>query len=110
MYRALLALLVGLLAAGCAPAPGEQIANRIRAAGSPVVREVIFRPANLLDPASIDVWLIPGAPEAQAEAVWCEVIAPAGGSAYDEGGGVAVWNDSGTELMAVDPVCATPSN
>lgn len=106
MHRAVLALVVGFVAVGCALAPEGRVANRIRAAASPVVREVVFRPANFLDPASIDVWLIPGATVAQADRLWCEVIVPAGGSAY-----VEVWNDSGTELMvSVDPICPTPPN
>ena|ERR1700690_3196693 len=110
MKRVVLALVAGLVATGCASTAGEQVASRIRAANSPVVREVVWRPANFLDPPEVDVWLIPGATESQAEILWCQVIVPAGGSPYQNDTGVAVWNDAGTEMMVtVTPVCPTPS-
>jgi hypothetical protein len=102
-------LLAALFAAACAPSPGEQVAARIRAAGSSLIRDVTFRAPNMVDPASVDVWLRPGATEAQADALWCEVIAPAGGSAFEGDTEVVVWNDQGTEPMALSPSCPVQS-
>jgi hypothetical protein len=102
-------LMAGLATTACAPAEVDQLANGIRAADSPIVREVTVRSANVLDPARIYVRLVAGTTEAQADELWCDVIASAGdsGLAYQT---VAVWNDAGTERMALDPVCSTPSS
>jgi hypothetical protein len=85
--------------------PGRALAMRLQAANSPLVREIVFRPQTFIDPPEVDVWLRPGATEAQASALWCEVIAPAGGSPFEGDLGVVVWNDAGTEMMAVNPPC-----
>jgi hypothetical protein len=96
-----LLLLVTAVVGGCQSDPAAAVATRIRAAGSPVVRDVVLRSANYLDPAGVDVWLRAGATEAEADALWCDVIEPTGGSNL-----VAVWNDMGTEMMAVNAECA----
>lgn len=85
---------------------GEQLAADIRAANSPIVRDVVYRSATMIDPPEVDVWLRPGATEEQAVSLWCEVIAPAGGSAFEGERGVVVWDDAGTEMMAVNPDCS----
>jgi hypothetical protein len=91
------AALAALLLAGCASDAGEHVADRIRAANATLVRDVIYRPANLLDPSEIIVHLRPGATEPQAEQLWCDVVAPAGTESHYSD--VSVWNDSGTVLM-----------
>ena len=104
---ALLALAVPVVA-GCATGAGEQVADRIRAANAVIVRDVIYRPANFLDPADIVVYLRPGATESQAEQHYCDVIVPAGGDQSD-GSDVSVWDDSGRVLMAQDVTCGSAS-
>jgi hypothetical protein len=98
------ALVLGTLGA-CAVAPGEQVANRIRAAQSQIVREVIYRPANALDPAEIVVYLRPGTSEAEARRFWCDTVVPAGGSESEGETGVSIWNDAGSAMMALDVSC-----
>ena len=114
MFRALVFVLAALLVASCAPAPGEQVAARIRAAGSPLVREVTFRAADMIDPASIDVFLSPGTTRAQAEGLWCAVIVPAGGTLTEGDAGVALWTTTqawtapagdGSDFLDIDPTC-----
>jgi hypothetical protein len=84
---------------------GERLAAVIREADSPHVREVQYREPTSLDPPQVDVWLRAGVTEDQAVALWCEVIAPAGGSPFEGDHGVAVWSAGGTEMMAVNPDC-----
>jgi hypothetical protein len=102
----LLLILGTVVAAGCAPAAGEVIAARIHAAQSPIVREVDYQPANMLDPAEVDVWLRPEATEAQANTLWCDVIVLAGGQPYEGDRGVAVFYSTGTMYVSLNPVCA----
>ena len=105
MVRAmLLALVLGTLGA-CTAAPGEQVANRIRAAQSQIVRDVIYRPANALDPAEVIVYLRSGSTEADARLFWCNIVVPAGGSEFEGETGVSIWNDAGSALMALDVSC-----
>ncbi len=85
--------------------PGRALASRLEAAGSPIVRDVIFRPKKMIDPPEVDVWLRPGVSAEQAVALWCQTIAPAGGSPFEGDLGAVVWNDAGTEMMAVNPPC-----
>jgi hypothetical protein len=97
-------VLVTVATGACSPSPGQAVAERIRAAGSPLVGKVVFRPADLLDPTETDVWLKPGVSEADAELLWCQVVVPAGGA---EAGdiGVVIWNDAGTQMMATSVIC-----
>lgn len=85
--------------------PGRALASRLEAAGSPIVRDVVFRPKTMIDPPEVDVWLRPGVTEEQAVALWCQIIAPAGGSPFEGDLGAVMWNDAGTEMMAVNPQC-----
>ena len=40
--------------------PGRQLAGRIRAAGSPLIRQVVFRPQTMIDPPEVHVIVQPG--------------------------------------------------
>ena len=77
----------------------------MRAANSPLVKQVIYRPDNFLDPPEVDVWLHLGATDAEANKVWCDVIEPAGGSHFEGDTGTVVWNATGTKMMAADVEC-----
>ena len=99
----MLGVLLIVLSSGGSRA-GESVAERIRSAGSPLVREVVFRPQHLPDPPEVNVWLNPGVSESDAVELWCDVILPAGGSAGGETA-VVIWNDPGTAMMAADATC-----
>jgi hypothetical protein len=86
---------------GCRSDPTKEVASRIRAEASPIVREVVYRDANFLDPAVVDVYLRAGTSRAQADALWCDVIAPGGGSFV-----VALWTDEGSQLTGPDEGCS----
>lgn len=96
---------VGLIVLACTASPSEALATRLREAGSPLVGQVVYRPANFLDPAEVDVWLKLGTTADQANELWCQVIEPAGGSHVEGDTGVVVWNYAGTEIMAADVEC-----
>lgn len=83
---------------------GESVAERIRTAGSPLVREVVFRPEHLPDPPEVNVWLKPSVSESDAVGLWCHVIIPAGGTAAGDTA-VVIWNDPGTAIMAANAKC-----
>jgi hypothetical protein len=70
---------VGLIAFGCA-GPARGIADRIRAANSPIVREVYVSPANPFGGKGdeIQVFVADNTREAQKLSLWCEVMLPAG--------------------------------
>jgi hypothetical protein len=110
VVRVLEFVLIAGVAAGCGvvagQTPAEKVATRIRDAASPLVSKVVYRPATFLDEPRVDVSLRPGATESQAEALWCEIVVPAGGNQDPEETGTVVWNDSGTEMMALDAVCS----
>ena len=108
-----------LLVAGCGliPGPGADIAARIRAANSPIVREVEFYPASagLAEggPETIDVYLIDAPTDAQALDLWCNVIVPAGvdemppgNLKFYKGGRLTTLGDRmGATLVLPNPVC-----
>lgn len=60
--------------------PGQGIADRIRAANSPLVREVFLSPANPWEGSgdAVYVYLKDEATDAQALDLWCNVVIPAG--------------------------------
>ena len=95
-----------LASCACAPSPGQAVAQRIRESNSPAIATVVFRPENMLDPEEVDVWLAPGVSGAVADRLWCDVIAPAGGSQEL----VVVRNATGTSMMATDPPCQPGTN
>ncbi len=112
---------VALLAVGCA-GPGAGIADKIRAANSPIVREVRFVPANPLEGSEeyIVVYVIDEATDAQALDLWCTVVIPAGaeqmpfppgvqlstfGEPQPEGGVVG-----GHRVLDDDPICPGDSS
>jgi hypothetical protein len=76
---------IALLAAGCA-GPGAGIAERIRAANSPIVREVIFSPAGLEGGGElVTIFVIDAATDAQELDLWCRVVIPAGAAQLPTG-------------------------
>jgi hypothetical protein len=87
--------------------PGRQLADRIRVADSPLVREVIFRPQTMIDPPEVHVIVNAGVTEAQAERLWCEVVAPAGGSQFEGDLGALIYDDAGNWLAA-NAQCGSP--
>lgn len=87
--------------------PGRQLADRIRAAGSPLVRDVVFRPQSMIDPPEVHVIVNVGVTEAQAERLWCDVVAPAGGSQFEGNLGALIYDDAGNWL-ASNAHCASP--
>ncbi len=99
---------LGLLVAACVK-PGDRLADHIRAANSPVVREV-FVHDDWLDGPEVILYLRSGATEAQAEQLWCEVIEPAGGSHLEGDTATTVWDSWGWTPMAQDTNCGAGSS
>jgi hypothetical protein len=93
-----------LVVAGCAT-PEQDVANRIRAAGSPIVRSVVYRPQNILDPAEVVIDLVQGTTQDQAQQLWCEVVAPAGGGDVR----ISLWIDGRFFPVTVDEICPAAS-
>ena len=104
--RMWLLVLLACGAAGCSPAPGQQVAERIRASGSSLVLDVRYRTENILDPAEVLVFLRPGTTEQEAEAFWCEIVVPVGGTHEEGPTGVTLWNSNGTQALAADSTCS----
>jgi hypothetical protein len=76
---------LALLSAGCT-GPGAGIADRIRAADSPIVREVKYGSPGLEGGGErVFVYLIDEATDAQALDLWCQVVIPAGAGAATPG-------------------------
>ena len=71
--------LVTVTAAGCL-GPGQGIADRIRAADSPLIQEVKLTPPNPLggNGEHLYIYVVPETTQAQALALWCDVVLPAG--------------------------------
>jgi hypothetical protein len=63
------------------------IADRIRAANSPIVREVHLSPASFWEGSGdeITVFVIDGATEAQVLELWCNGVIPAGAQQLPSG-------------------------
>jgi hypothetical protein len=104
-----------LLAAGCAASLGQEIADRIQATNSPIVREVELSPANFWQGSgdAVYVFLTDAATDEEALDLWCTVVYPPGantlpagqvglykGGEPQQGGG-----RSGASLALRDPVC-----
>jgi hypothetical protein len=84
--------------------PGQALAARIRAANSPLVQSVEFRSLTMIDPPEVHVIVRRGVTEAQAEQLWCDVVAPAGGSQLEGNLGALIYDDEGNWL-ASDVTC-----
>lgn len=108
--------LAGILVTACLPGPGQGIVDRIEAANSPIVREVVLSPANGWQGGTDDavyVYLKDEATDAQALDLWCNVIVPAGADQLPAGyvevlkGGELVpgGGRQGTSLALHDPAC-----
>ena len=87
--------------------PGRALAARLQAAGSPLIREVVFRPQSMIDPPEVHIIVQPGVTESQAERLWCDVIAPAGGSQFEGDLGALMYDDAGNAL-ASSATCESP--
>jgi hypothetical protein len=79
--------ILAFLVAGCA-GPGQGIADRIRAANSPIVREVYLSAANFWEGSgdAVKVYLVDEASDAEALELWCTVVLPAGAEELPPGG------------------------
>jgi hypothetical protein len=104
------AALGSLLVAGCA-GPGRGIADRIRAANSPIVREVYLSPANAFGGKGdeIQIFVPDNTTEAEKLSLWCEVMLPAGAADMPPGT-IGVYEGvpgAGHDVLR-DPAC--PSN
>ena len=70
--------LIVLLLVGCRP--GASVRERIMAAGSPFVGDSYSYESGPLGGPNVTVALRPTTTVADAEAFWCDVVVPAGGS------------------------------
>ena len=86
--------------------PGRQLAARLQASGSALIREVVFQPQTIIDPPEVHIIVQPDVTEAQAERLWCEVIAPAGGSQFEGDLGALIYDDRGNWLAST-VICAS---
>jgi len=68
--------------------PGASVRDRIMAARSPLVDGAYSSEAGMLGGANVTVALLPTTSVADAEAFWCDVVVPAGGT--HDGSGVKV--------------------
>ena len=77
--------LVTMMATGCTSV-ADDIAGRIRAAKSPIVREVEVDEPNFFTGRrpGITVYVVDDATEVQAREMWCVVMAPAGVGQLDQ--------------------------
>jgi hypothetical protein len=80
--------------------PGRQLADRIRAANSPLVQHVGFQSQTIIDPPEVHVIVKHGVTEAQAEGLWCDVVVPAGGSQFEGDLGALIYDDAGNWLSS----------
>jgi hypothetical protein len=101
--RAIPTLLV--LVSACGADPGAQVAERIQNVDSPLVVSVEYRSANVLDDPVVIVILREGTTETEAEAFWCNVVVPAGGTADGGPSTVSLYSFDGAEALAVDVAC-----
>jgi hypothetical protein len=107
-------VVLACFATGCLPTRGQAIADRIRAANSPIVRQVDLSPANPLlgRGDEVFVFITDAATDAEALDLWCLVVLPAGARELRAGavnvyrGGV---DSSGAYLALHDPVCPEQS-
>lgn len=80
--------------------PGEALAARIRAAGSPLVQRVEFRPLTMIDPPEVHVIVGPGVTAGQVETLWCSVVEPAGGGQFEGNLGALIYDQQGNWLSS----------
>ena len=88
---------LAFLVAGC-PGRGRSVANAIRDSGSPLIERVEFQAANIFEgaPEEVRVYMVLGATQEQAVAVWCEVVIPAGARPPRDPY-VAIWRGEGIQ-------------
>lgn len=71
-----------------------EVAERVRAADSPLIHRVFYTPGDILEPQELNVVLIQTAGDAEAATVWCEVLLPAGAdhdTVVSDGAAEMVW-------------------
>jgi hypothetical protein len=116
VLAALTIAVVSLVEAGCTAGLGQGIADRVLAANSPIVREVVLSPENFWNGRSGDavyVYLVDGASDLEAPDPWCNVVYPPGVAKLPVGqvilakGGepAPAGGRSGTTIVLRDPVC-----
>src|SRR4051812_23382290 len=71
---------VAVFVCACASALGQGIADRIRAAKSPIVRDVVVSPANFWQGSgdAVYIYLVDAATDQDALDLWCGVVYPPG--------------------------------
>jgi hypothetical protein len=100
-------IIVSLLVAGCVT-PGQGIVDRIRAANSPIVREIVLTPPNPFGGKGdeIHIYVVDEATEAEALALWCDVVLPAGAAQLPFMAVRVYWGERSTPTDALDnPIC-----
>lgn len=96
------------------PTPGQEVVARLRAVADGKFRDVIYNPPVGYAGASIDVYMLGDTTQAQADAIWCQVIAPTVADAQRhavvtvDDTHVDVWSDAGPDQMAVGVQCPSP--
>jgi hypothetical protein len=96
------------------PTPGQEVVARLRAVAYGKFRDVIYKPPVGYAGASIDVYMLGDTTPAQADAIWCQVIAPTVADAQRhavvavDDTHVDVWSDAGPDRMAVGVQCPSP--
>ena len=63
----------------------------------------------MIDPPEVDVIVQTAVSEAQAERLWCDVVAPAGGSQFTGDLGALIYDDAGNWL-ALTAICPSPGH
>lgn len=92
---------LGLVAAGCLPGPGQGLADKIRGAALPFIDDVQVSPKNPWggkDYDDVTVYLLAGATDTQVIELYCTVVTPAGADQLKPGQfsmykGVTWWPD-----------------
>ena len=83
LRRVALAGLMIVTVTGCGR--GMTVRDRILASHSPLIGEAFSSDDGQFFPASVHVALLPDTTDEQAEAFWCDVVVPAGGT-FDASG------------------------
>lgn len=80
------------------------MAERLRAANSPLVDHVVFRPGSGIDPPEVNVWLAQGVTDEAAGQLWCDVVVPAGGTRQGDTA-VVMYDITGTTTLGDNADC-----
>jgi hypothetical protein len=80
--------------------PGKGLAARLRAVHPPLIETVEFQSHTMIDPPEVHIIVRNGVSEAQAEQLWCEVVAPAGGTPFEGNLGALIYDQEGNWLAS----------